>query len=91
MVTPEDLIVTTLGPCHVESPYRGEKARRFISDQTHIRLEDEIGPDAVYDPQLAVEKAGPRERIFFEPEQTTAAIVTCGGLSPGLNTVIRSI
>ncbi|MHC4813409.1 MAG: ATP-dependent 6-phosphofructokinase [Planctomycetota bacterium] len=91
MVTPEDLIVTTLGPCRVESPYKGEKARRFISDETYIRLEDEIGPGAVFDAQLAFEKAGPRERIFFEPERTTAAIVTCGGLSPGLNTVIRSI
>ena len=36
-------------------------------------------------------KAGPREHVFFEPSQVTAAIVTCGGLCPGLNVVIREI
>jgi 6-phosphofructokinase 1 len=37
------------------------------------------------------EAAGPREKIFFNPQKTKSAIVTCGGLSPGLNNVIRSI
>ena len=37
------------------------------------------------------EKAGPRRRLFFEPVRTRAAIVTCGGLCPGLNNVIRSV
>ncbi len=37
------------------------------------------------------EKAGPRRDLFFAPERTRAAIVTCGGLCPGLNNVIRSI
>ena len=36
------------------------------------------------------EKAGPREQVFFDPKKTTAAIVTCGGLCPGINNVIRS-
>ena len=40
---------------------------------------------------LSLELAGPRPRIFFRPNETTAAIVTCGGLSPGLNNVIRSV
>jgi len=35
--------------------------------------------------------AGPRERIFFEPKLVKAAIVTCGGLCPGLNVVIREL
>lgn len=38
-----------------------------------------------------LEKAGPREKIFFAPGRVHAAIVTCGGLCPGLNDVIRSI
>ncbi|NJB71334.1 6-phosphofructokinase 1 [Saonia flava] len=42
------------------------------------------------EPQF-LEKAGPRERIFFNPKKTKAAIVTCGGLCPGINNVIRSI
>lgn len=40
---------------------------------------------------LSVELAGPREKIFFIPSKTKAAIVTCGGLCPGINDVIRSI
>lgn len=37
------------------------------------------------------EKAGPRKKLFFEPGETNSAIVTCGGLCPGLNSVIRGI
>ena len=36
-------------------------------------------------------KAGPRNHIFFEPDEVRACIVTCGGLCPGLNVVIREI
>ena len=36
-------------------------------------------------------KGGPRKDIFFNPEETKVAIVTCGGLCPGLNVVIREI
>ena len=39
----------------------------------------------------SLEKAGPREKIFFDPKKVKVAIVTCGGLCPGLNVVIRSI
>ncbi|XP_073121425.1 ATP-dependent 6-phosphofructokinase 5, chloroplastic [Henckelia pumila] len=38
-----------------------------------------------------VHRAGPREKIYFKPEEVKAAIVTCGGLCPGLNDVIRQI
>jgi 6-phosphofructokinase 1 len=37
------------------------------------------------------EKAGPRSKLFFEPGKTVCAIVTCGGLCPGLNAVIRAL
>lgn len=40
---------------------------------------------------MLFEKAGPRKKLFFDPEQVRAAIVTCGGLCPGLNNVIRSV
>ncbi|KAJ0768782.1 putative 6-phosphofructokinase [Helianthus annuus] len=36
-------------------------------------------------------RAGPRQRVYFAPDEVHAAIVTCGGLCPGLNTVIREI
>ena len=45
----------------------------------------------VPDDLLLFETAGPRHRLFFAPAETRAAIVTCGGLCPGLNNVIRSV
>ena len=38
-----------------------------------------------------MEAAGPRERLFFDPPSLACGIVTCGGLCPGLNDVIRAI
>ncbi|KAL4333966.1 hypothetical protein GQ457_07G027790 [Hibiscus cannabinus] len=40
---------------------------------------------------VAYIRAGPRKNIFFDPSTTKAAIVTCGGLCPGMNTVIREL
>lgn len=40
---------------------------------------------------LLFERGGPRKKLYFDPDQTRAAIVTCGGLCPGLNNVIRSV
>jgi 6-phosphofructokinase 1 len=39
----------------------------------------------------AMELAGPRERLFFDPSRLACGIVTCGGLCPGVNDVIRAI
>ncbi len=91
MIEAPDLQVRSLGECRYESPYRSDTGQRFISDAQRVRLEDEVGPDVTGSQDALLEKAGPRARIFFEPARTTAAIVTCGGLSPGLNNVIRSI
>lgn len=71
--------VDNLGPCLIPSPL----SRRVVE---HITL-----PGADGGPPVTFEKAGPRERIFFDPARTRAAMVTCGGLSPGLNNVLRSI
>ncbi|XP_028065456.1 ATP-dependent 6-phosphofructokinase 5, chloroplastic-like isoform X2 [Camellia sinensis] len=49
-----------------------------------------IDPDCTWVEQW-VHRAGPREKIYFKPENVKAAIVTCGGLCPGLNDVIRQI
>ncbi|XP_031104092.1 ATP-dependent 6-phosphofructokinase 2 [Ipomoea triloba] len=42
-------------------------------------------------PPMAYLRAGPRKQIYFEPGRVRAAIVTCGGLCPGMNTVIREL
>jgi 6-phosphofructokinase 1 len=58
-----------------------------ISDEVRIPERIEIGAE----PGLEFELAGPRARLFFDVKQTRAGIVTCGGLCPGLNNVIRSL
>nr|CAB3499696.1 unnamed protein product [Digitaria exilis] len=52
---------------------------------------DCIDPDCSWVEQWWVHRAGPRKQIYFEPQYVKAGIVTCGGLCPGLNDVIRQI
>jgi len=47
--------------------------------------------DAPSEDSLLFELAGAREHLFFNPPETRAGIVTCGGLCPGLNDVVRSL
>jgi 6-phosphofructokinase 1 len=67
----------------------------FVVDGQHRVLCDISSTSLKSQDQFAkpesFELAGPRERIFWEPKSTKAAIVTCGGLAPGLNNVIQSI
>lgn len=96
MPTQQDFEVRTLGPCRFASPLRrwrreGVPCEPFVDERTRVRYRQEVTPDRVPEDALSFEKAGPREQIFFEPAKTTAAVVTCGGLCPGLNNVIRSI
>ena len=60
----------------------------FSSTSTSISTTDLKVPDGF---PLSVEVAGPREKIFFDPSKTKAAIVTCGGLCPGINDVVRTL
>jgi 6-phosphofructokinase 1 len=92
----DDLRITTLGECRHVSPLDLSKAPNdglgdFVTEQTRILHDIEIDAGTSPTSHLSFEKAGPRERLFFEPESVTAAIVTCGGLCPGINNVIHSI
>ena len=76
----------------MNTPTLGEPRFAFththpISDELRIPERIEIGAE----PGLQFELAGPRGKLFFDPKQTRAGIVTCGGLCPGLNNVIRSL
>jgi 6-phosphofructokinase 1 len=68
---------------------------RFVDDREGVLLDASLeaaeGRLATGEPPLAFELAGPRERVFFDPARASAGIVTCGGLCPGLNDVIRAI
>ncbi len=72
--------------------------RRIASPLSVIGSEDLVVPSVVQWPggippegQILFEQAGPRRLLHFDPRETCAAIVTCGGLCPGLNNVIRSV
>jgi 6-phosphofructokinase 1 len=67
---------------------------RFPSANSHTTSDDIRIPERIEvgaHPGLQFEVAGPRAKLFFDPKQTRAGIVTCGGLCPGLNNVIRSL
>ncbi len=88
-----DTSIPSLGPClfqspvhrigRVDAPFKTEANR--ILYHSHV-LEHERGFS-----MLSFEEAGPREKIYFDPARTTVGIVTCGGLCPGLNDIIRGL
>jgi 6-phosphofructokinase 1 len=87
-----DFSIARLGDCRVASPMTGV---RFINDDERVLYPSSLhdlrrlqGPDGDCP---AMEYAGPRERLFFDPARVACGIVTCGGLCPGLNDVIRAI
>jgi 6-phosphofructokinase 1 len=63
----------------------------FVHDELLVPSETQWLRGVAPSDMLLFEKAGPRPRLFFDPARTRAAIVTCGGLCPGLNNVIRSV
>jgi 6-phosphofructokinase 1 len=77
--------ITLLGQARFASPIR-----HSVSDEARAPLHIVRTPGGTPPEELLFEMAGPREKLFFDPKDTRAAIVTCGGICPGLNTVIRS-
>jgi len=94
MIKPQDTVITTLGEPKYPSSLRdrvwGKGKAPFITDQAKARYQVKTGVAREKSADVFFELAGPRERIYFDPRETRAAIVTCGGVSPGLNNVIRS-
>jgi 6-phosphofructokinase 1 len=97
----DDLTIKNLGPCRIPSPlghllagrrpsyHNVEETDRVIFDDTVSALAARRGLSPEELPSF--EPAGPRRQIFFDPSKTRAGIVTCGGLCPGLNDVIRAL
>src|SRR5262249_2629447 len=86
-----DFTIPRLGPCRHRSPM----AASFVDDADrvlyHVRFDDMKPWIARGVEPPAMESAGPRRSLFFNPATLACGIVTCGGLCPGLNDVIRSI
>ena len=78
--------ITVLGEPRFPSP-----RQHFVSDKARVVSNVIVDPDAPANEAFTFEVAGPREYLFFDPRKTRAGIVTCGGLCPGLNNVIRSL
>jgi len=84
--------IPNLGKCSIDSPVKG---RQFIDDDEQITFASQVKnihhlmKTAKKFP--AFQKAGPRAKIFHDPVWTHAAIISCGGLCPGLNNVIKGI
>jgi 6-phosphofructokinase 1 len=97
---PRSLAVRNLGPRLIDSPLDrhltpANPNHKFYSDDHRVLVRHYL-PDIQEMIEMGkefpcFEVAGPRRKIFFDPSKTTCAIVTCGGLCPGLNDVIRAI
>ncbi|MCC6527855.1 MAG: ATP-dependent 6-phosphofructokinase [Polyangiaceae bacterium] len=92
----QDLTVATLGPATVPSPLGlsttpGDDIADYVTDDARVLYDVETRADVALGAPVLFEKAGPREHIYFEPRKARAALVTCGGLCPGLNNVLRSM
>ena len=87
-----DCTVETLGPCRHATPF---SSSRYLTEKDRVTFHSEMkllrAAFQGHEEPPSFEMAGPREYLFFDPRQLTCAIVTCGGLCPGLNDVIRAI
>ncbi|QLA17304.1 ATP-dependent 6-phosphofructokinase [Desulfolutivibrio sulfoxidireducens] len=86
----QDTAIPVLGPAKIPSPL---PYCRFVTDEAKARIElTSEDLDDIASPCFAqFEIAGPRGKIYFDASKAKAAIVTCGGLCPGINDVIRAI
>ena len=78
--------VSVLGEARFPSPQSF-----FVRDNARVLFNVIVDPEAPPKEEFLFEVAGPREMLYFDAKETRAGIVTCGGLCPGLNNVIRSL
>lgn len=91
--------VMVLGPVKIASPIRVRErnggAGRFVSDEERILVNivenDVIKAANGRKKLLSFERAGPRNNVFFDPSKLCCAVVSCGGLCPGINDIIRAV
>ncbi|PIE71956.1 MAG: diphosphate--fructose-6-phosphate 1-phosphotransferase [Deltaproteobacteria bacterium] len=101
MILPDHLPtqISTIGTPRITSPLSTQEPassrQPFIPETERVLIDAHPGRlmerlDAGK-PLLSFETAGPREYIYFDPSKLNCALVTCGGLCPGLNDIIRSV
>jgi 6-phosphofructokinase 1 len=91
----EQMMIEQLGPARIDNPTVRANACCFVRETDRVLYEDVVDHTTSFDSTLvtrvSMERAGPREKIYFDPSKTRAGIVTCGGLCPGINDVIRAV
>ena len=87
--------IELLGEPKIESPFVAKGEVNFVSDEDRVLVHASERAVRTFLEQgkspPSFEFAGPRRYIYFDPTKVKAAVVTCGGLCPGINDVIRSI
>ena len=92
--------IENLGPAKIKSPINlgtepGDLLADFTDNDSRILLDVDAKKVMSYlnkgEEPPCFEQAGPRQYIYFDPSKLKAAIVTCGGICPGLNNVIRGL
>jgi 6-phosphofructokinase 1 len=94
-ITTEQMNIEHIGPARIDNPTLKANACCFIHESDRVLYEDVIDHNTssttTLITQVSMERSGPREKIYFDPSKTKAGIVTCGGLCPGINDVIRAV
>jgi 6-phosphofructokinase 1 len=97
-VVAADLDISILGPCDYPSPLAERLAKstiHYVGQADRVLLEDRLSRVLEQRAELhaapTFELAGPRHKVFFNPDELRCGIVTCGGLCPGLNNVVRGL
>ena len=97
---PPDFSIDTLGPCRIPSPMvhlldAVRTSEHYVDENDRVLFDDTLagisGRGTALHELPGMEPCGPRRQIFFDPAKTRVAIVTCGGLCPGLNDVIAGL
>jgi 6-phosphofructokinase 1 len=93
-----DFTIEELGKPSIPSPIKmsrtlGDRIANYVTDDKFMRFGTEVipGPQHPVKKNHVLEYAGPRELIYYAPAQVHAGIVSCGGLCPGINDVIRAL
>jgi 6-phosphofructokinase 1 len=99
-IEPCDLVVQRLGEATIPTPMATllkdrASSPHYVHESDRVLLDDTVEMAVARNVAVAdlpsLEPGGPREMLFHDPATTRVGIVTCGGLCPGLNNVIRGL
>ena len=95
-VEPEQTEIRSLGECKIQNPLfelsDGAPAGDYcVNDLLRVRVNSFTDCGVTETEAASFERAGPRDHIYFDSTKLRAAVVTCGGMCPGINSLVRSI